>query len=262
MTDPPEPNPSAPETMLRIRDLSLAYGGLMVLEGVELALRRGEFWFLLGPNGSGKTTLLHAILGELAPRRGRVERHARLATREGIGFVPQRCDLNPTLPTTVEEFVLLGLVGLRADAPERRRRLEWALERVGLGGRERADYWSLSGGQRQRALLARALVRRPVFLILDEPTAGLDLPACEALLDCLDALNRDQALTILLVTHNLGSAPRHASHIALCARGQIIAGPARDVFDSAKLERAYGVPLRVSAGPGGALGVAIAETGS
>src|SRR3972149_11145426 len=155
---------------LPISGLVLAYGRRIILEDVNLEVRSGQFYFFLGPNGSGKTPLLRAILGVLRPRTGALWLHPDLARLDQIGFVPQRCDINPTLPTTVREFVLLGLVGLRASRNEESERLDWALDRVRLAGLGTKDYWSLSGGQRQRALVARALVRRPRPPIFDEPT--------------------------------------------------------------------------------------------
>ena len=193
---------TSPECLLQATGVRLAYGRRTVLREVNLSLRAGEFWCFLGPNGAGKTTLLRALLGALSPRSGRLWTNPALWRRDRLGFVPQRCEINPTLPTTVGEFTLLGLVGIPASAPERRARLAWALDKVGLGGLAAKDYWALSGGQRQRALVARALVRRPNVLILDEPTNGLDLAAEDTLLRFLAALNNREGLTILFVTHN------------------------------------------------------------
>ena len=168
-----------------------------------------------------------------------------MAPRERIGFVPQRCDLNPTLPTTVREFVLLGLVGLRVHRRDERERLAWALAKVGLAAMARRNYWALSGGQRQRALVARTLVRRPSLLILDEATTGLDVPTAEEFLQTVTELNRADGLTILFVTHDLTLATRHATHVALFAGGRVTAGPGRDVLSPENLHRAYGVPVEV-----------------
>jgi len=231
--------------VLSTRGLTLAYGQRTVLEDATLEVRRGEFWFFVGPNGSGKTTLLKAILGVLEPRAGELSLDPLLAPRERIGFVPQRCDLNPTLPTTVREFVLLGLVGLRVHRSDERERLAWALAKVGLAAMASRNYWALSGGQRQRALVARTLVRRPSLLILDEATAGLDVPTAEELLHTVTELNRADGLTILFVTHDLTLAARHATHVALFAGGRVTAGPGRDVLSPENLRRAYGVPVEV-----------------
>jgi ABC-type Mn2+/Zn2+ transport system ATPase subunit len=229
----------------RLRDVAAGYGSRPVLTAVNLEVLPGEFWFFLGPNGEGKTTLLKTLLGTLRPQRGTVEWRPDFADRRRWGFVPQRCDLNPTLPTTVREFVLLGLVGIRAGAAERRERLSEALNAVGLAGLAGRSYWALSGGQRQRALVARALVRRPSLLVVDEPTTGLDLAAEEALLESLAVLNRTRGLTVLFVTHELVTAARHATHAALFQGGSVLAGRVEEVFTEAGLEATYGVPVAV-----------------
>jgi ABC-type Mn2+/Zn2+ transport system ATPase subunit len=234
-----------PGVVLKTSGLTLAYGQRTVLADITLEVRRGEFWFFVGPNGSGKTTLLKAILGVLEPRAGELSLDPIVAPRERIGFVPQRCDLNPTLPTTVREFVLLGLVGLRVHRRDERERLAWALAKVGLAAMASRNYWALSGGQRQRALVARTLVRRPSLLILDEATTGLDVPTAEELLHTVTALNRTDGLTILFVTHDLTLAARHATHVALFAGGRVTAGPGRDVLSPENLHRAYGVQVEV-----------------
>lgn len=236
------------DVILKAQELTLAYGRRAVLEDVTIEVRRGEFWVLVGPNGSGKTTLLKAILGMLQPRTGELFLHPAFARRDGIGFIPQRCDLNPTLPSTVREFVLLGLVGLQVDRREERERLSWALAKVGLAGMANHDYWSLSGGQRQRALVARTLVRRPSFLVLDEPTTGLDLSTAEAFLHTIAELNRADGLTVLFVTHDLTIAARHATHVALFYEGRVHAGPGREILSPKNLERAYGIPVELGWG--------------
>jgi len=235
--------------------VSLAYGDRVVLSAVDLSIGEGEFWFLLGPNGAGKSTLLRAILGDLPARDGTIQRRPDVARPESLGYVPQRCDLNPTLPTTVREFVSLGLVGIRDARRTWRARMDWALERAGLAGLIDRDYWSLSGGQRQRALLARALVRRPSLFVVDEPTTGLDPPSEALLMRSLDELHRDgdegRPLTILFVTHDLPLAARHATHVALFLDGTVRAGPAGEVLTTEWLNRAYGLPIDLHAGAHG-----------
>jgi ABC-type Mn2+/Zn2+ transport system ATPase subunit len=223
--------------VLRASGVSLGYGRAEILRDVHLTVSRGELWFLLGGNGAGKTSFLRAVLGLLAVRRGVLELGVG---KERIGFVPQRCELNPSLPTTAGEFVELGLVGIAAARAERKARLGRALETVGLGGMERRDYWSLSGGQRQRCLIARALVRAPELLILDEPTSGLDPTSEEALLRLLADLNAARGLTMLFVTHDVELAARHATHVALFAAGGVTAGAKGEAMSEENLRRAYG----------------------
>lgn len=234
-----------PETLLRARGLELAYGTRPVLRGVDIDVRAGEFWFFLGANASGKTTLLRAILGLIEPRAGTLHLHPEHARRECVGFTPQISEVSTVLPTTVREFVSLGAVGLDLRAAERSERLAWALERVGLEGRSRASLRALSGGQRRRALVARALVRRPHLLLLDEPTEGLDVASEDALLHTVDGLFRDAGMALLFVTHKLKLAARFATHVALFAGGQVRAGPRDEVLDPATVEAAFGVPAEL-----------------
>lgn len=250
------------ETVLKTTALSLAYGRRVVLEQVNLEVRRGAFCFFLGPNGSGKTTLIRAILGILRPRAGDLWLHPALARRAHIGFVPQRCDLNPALPITVREFVLLGAVGTSMSRAEESASLDWALARVGLNGMMRWDYWSLSGGQRQRALVARALVRRPGLLILDEPTNGLDLSTEDSFLRDLTDLNRREGLTLLFVTHAIAIAARYATDIALFHSGTVESGPREKMLDRSALERAYGAQIEVTCDPSGSVAVRVGQGGA
>lgn len=249
------------DIVLSSKGLSAGYGDRAVLRDVSIEIRRGEFWFLLGPNGVGKTTFLKTVLAELRPVTGEISLHGEFAGRDAIGFVPQRCDINPTLPTTVREFVLLGLVGVRAGAAERDERLSWALDKVALGGMADKDYWSLSGGQRQRALVARALARRPRLLIVDEPTSGLDLSAGYGFLKSLVLLNRTERLTVLFVTHDLAVAARYASHIALFLDGRVEAGPAAGMLNGESLGRAYGIPVEVCRETSGTVHISLAMNG-
>lgn len=249
------------DIVLSSKGLSVGYGRQAVLKDISIEIRRGEFWFLLGPNGVGKTTFLKTVMGELRPAAGEISLHREFSGRSAIGFVPQRCDLNPTLPTTVREFVLLGLVGVRSGAGERHERLSWALEKVALGGMADKDYWSLSGGQRQRALVARALVRRPKLLIVDEPTSGLDLSAGYAFLKSLVLLNRTEHLTVLFVTHDLAIAARYATHVALFLDGRVEVGPAAEMVNGESLARAYGIPVEVCRETTGIAHVSLAMNG-
>lgn len=216
---------TASEAVIEARHLTLAYGGRPVLRDVSFTVRLGEFWCVLGPNGSGKSTLLRALLGLEAASGGSLWRHPEHARRDHVGFVPQRCEMNPALPTTVREFVSLGTVGQEVPPDEMPGRLAWALERVDLRGGAQRDYWTLSGGERQRALLARALVRRPALLLLDEPTTHLDRESEQRLLASLAALAGEGRCTPVLVTHDERIAARHATHVALLSDGTLTVSP-------------------------------------
>lgn len=204
--------------LFRLRAASVGYGAEPVLRAVEWEVHEGETWFLLGRNGSGKTTLLRALLGLLPIAAGTLERDPTRASRARIGFVPQRCEISPSLPTTVREFVLLGLVGLPSVRSERAERLGAALARTGLAGLAEHSYWSLSGGQRQRALVARALVRDPALLIFDEATSALDAQSERLVQKAVDRLMRGR--TVVVIAHRL-STVRKADQIVVLENGAI-----------------------------------------
>jgi len=245
------------EYVLETEDVFLGYEGRTVLEGIRMRVLRGQFWCFLGPNGTGKTTFLRAILGLLDPMWGWIRLHPSIRNGRRIGFVPQRHQINPVLPTTVREFVLLGCLGLRIDRREVRIRLHESLSRCGLEGKDSADFASLSGGQRQRALLARALIRKPSLLILDEPTDGLDVSIEEELLSFLAGLNREEGLTLLVVTHDLSIAEKLSTHVALFFGGRVLSGSREEILTEENLRRAYRLdrrpdgPCRISLVGGG-----------
>lgn len=234
------------DRLLVAEGLDLGYGGRPVVTGVDLVVRRGDFWFLLGPNGSGKSTFAKAVLGFLAPRAGRLRMEGGLRRGETIGFVPQHCALLPTLSTTLREFVELGFASLDVPAAERSARIGWAIGAVGLAGLEAHDVHDLSGGQRQRAMVARALVRRPELLLLDEPTSNLDPASQEALLVVLARLHRETGLTLLFVCHDVAVAARYATHVAFFHDGIVEAGDRSLLMQQGVLPRVYGLDLRVT----------------
>jgi ABC-type Mn2+/Zn2+ transport system ATPase subunit len=228
--------------VIEIKGVSVAYRSRPVLDHVDLRIDEGDFWFLLGPNGAGKTTLVKAILGMVPLRAGHISLHPDYHDRTQIGFVPQWSDLNSTLPTTVREFVGLGLAGIPAGRKERRERLRWALDKIRLTDLAGKDLWSLSGGQRQRALVARALIRRPRLFIADEPTKDLDLVAVQGLMDLLARLNSEEGLTVLFITHDLPIASRYCTHTALFMDGTVRTGSCRHSLDPEDIRRAFGLP--------------------
>lgn len=227
------------DVVYRALNVTLGYGNHVVLRGVNLEVRSGQFWSFLGPNGSGKTTLLRGFLGELKAWAGTLEVPPAIDGVTPIGFVPQRCEINPTLPITLGEFVGLGLVGTRLSKAAQREHLAWVLEALWLPDLVRQSYWTLSGGQRQRALIARALVRRPRVLVMDEPTNNLDLIAENVVLKALTDFRTHHQAACLFVTHDLVLAERYATHVGLVAQGGVLAGERADVLTQANLENLY-----------------------
>jgi ABC-type Mn2+/Zn2+ transport system ATPase subunit len=239
-----ESGPSLP--LVVAEGVTLGYGRSIVVHDVTLTVNPGEYWFLLGPNGAGKSTFARAVLGLLPTKAGRLDRGEGLDRGKSIGFVPQHCALHPTLSMTLREFVELGFGALRVPAAERATRVEWAVEVVGLAGRLGSDVHDLSGGMRQRAMVARALVRDPRLLVLDEPTSSLDPASQEALLVVLARLRRERGLALLFVCHDIAVAARYATHVALFHDGVVEAGGRELMFDEATLRRVFGLDICVS----------------
>lgn len=225
-----------PRVFMTADRVATGYRRHVVARDVSLEIRAGERWFFLGANGSGKTTLMRTLLGLIPPLAGSIAHAGGQLDRSRIGFVPQRIETSPALPTTVGEFVRLGLVGARRAVGTERTRVAHALATVGLADRETFSLWTLSGGQRQRASLARALVREPDVLLLDEPTAGLDVASEDAFLRLLVELNHERGMTLVIVTHDAGVARELATHVALFAPQGVVAGSLGDARVRASLD--------------------------
>jgi zinc transport system ATP-binding protein len=163
----------------------------------------------VGPNGAGKTTLLKVLLGLIAPDAGSVARRPNLR----IGYVPQKLDLSPTLPLTAGRFLKLADAVSHADIAE-------TLKRVGASKVEATPLQSLSGGELQRVLLARALLRKPELLVLDEPVRGVDLVGQADLYDLIAGLRSEMGLGVVLVSHDLHLVMRATDEV-LCLNGHV-----------------------------------------
>ena len=190
------------------RNVTFSYGGPPVLESASFTIERGDFASIVGPNGGGKTTLLKLILGLLQPAQGEIRVMNRPASeaRPLIGYMPQQADLDPNFPMNVTEIVLMGRLAPRmAPGPfgrEDRRLAAGIIEMLGLENVRHRSLAELSGGQRQRVLIARALACQPEILLLDEPTAHLDLHLEDEFLEIVKELN--QRMTVVMVSHDLG----------------------------------------------------------
>ena len=241
--------------IVEVQEATFGYGRNVILESVEMRIHDSEFWCFIGPNGEGKTTLIKALLGALRPKRGLVRMRPDFARRTRIGFVPQNCDLNPSVPTTIQSFVLQGTAGLAVDESNLKRRVQKSMEVMGIQRIRDRSIWRVSGGQRQRAMVARALVRDPLLMIVDEPTAGLDLAASSGLLKTITELNRQHRITVIFVTHDLQLAGRYATHLAVFKNGRVKCGPVGEVLTGENLEAAFGVPTEVRAEDSGGYSV-------
>lgn len=233
------------EVLISAKNLTLAYGSNVVFEDVSFEIEKGGLIGLVGPNGGGKTTLLRAILGALEPCEGGIIRHGDDLR---FGYVPQRRHLDPIWPLRVIDVVVMGTyasvgVGARIGSPQMAAAND-ALEAVGIGYLAEKRYAELSGGQKQRTLVARALATKPNFLVLDEPTQGMDLGSSTGILELISRLH-EQNITILIASHRLNTVANYVETIALVHDGQIQIGPRDDLLTGANLSSLYGLPVEV-----------------
>jgi len=225
------------ETVLKVSDLKHTYpGGVEVLKGIDLELKKGEFLAILGHNGSGKTTLVRHFNGLLAPTEGNVLVNG-LNTRENsiyeigkhIGYVFQNPDHQIFADTVYEEVAFSPKIrGCKED--EIKQRVKQALESVALTGYEEADPFMLSKGERQRVAVAAVLSAQPQIIILDEPTTGLDYAEQRQMMELIKKLN-EEGHTIIIITHTMWVAAEYAHKVAAIRSGEIMKfGKTRDVF--------------------------------
>ena len=241
--------------MLVIQSLSVGYGARLVLHEIDLHVQSGEILALIGPNGAGKTTLIRAVSGVIRPQAGSLKAageslagmNASQRARK-LAVVPQARNLPD--PYTVWQTVLLGrtpYLGWLGQPTERdRTRVRWALERTETLELAERHIGELSGGEQQRVLLARALAQETPLLLLDEPTAHLDLHHQTTLLDLVYALTRENHLTVLMALHDLNLAALYADRVALLVDGRLQAvGTPSEVLTAERLSEAYRLPLHV-----------------
>jgi len=231
---------------VEIHGLSFSYDGERVIEDADLVVERGEFATVVGPNGGGKTTLLKLILGLLQPDSGSVEvfgMRPELA-RARMGYVPQRSHTDMSFPATVLDVVLMGRLGktrrLGGYTKADREAASRALADVEISELALRPFSQVSGGQRQRTLIARALASEPDLLLLDEPTANLDVAMEKELYRVLLSL-RDR-LTILLVSHDLAFVSRYTDKVA-CVNRSVVMHTTSEVTPE-QINRLYGRDVR------------------
>ena len=232
------------EPVVAVRRVSFAYNGVPVVEEASFEVGEGELVCMIGPNGGGKTTLVKLILGLFKPDSGEVrvfgEEPARVRRR--IGYTPQYAHHDPQFPATVTDVVLMGRLERRWGGPYSkadRAAAAGAMEEVGVAELSKRLFNELSGGQRQRVLIARALASQPDLLVLDEPTANVDLVAETRLHEILQRLN--ERMTIIMVSHDLGFVSRMVDRV-VCVSRCVVVHPTSEI--SAEIIREmYGADL-------------------
>ena len=254
------------DAVVSFRGVRFAYPGAerrggrpFAVDGLDFDVRRAEILGVIGPNSAGKTTLVRLLTGVLAPAGGAIAVDgvplAELAARDlarRVAVVPQ--ELPQGFPFTVEQLVLMGRYphgpGRFFESDDDRRVAREAMAAVGVLDLASAPLDQLSGGERQRAVLARALAQRPRLLVLDEPTAHLDLRYQAACGELLRRLSRADGVTVLLVSHDLNLAAELADRLLLLDGGRPVAlGPPEAVLDAQRLESVFGARVVVEKSP-------------
>lgn len=229
--------------LITLDGVSASYDHHVVLHDVTLTVDRDSFTGVVGPSGSGKTTLLRLLLGTMKPHAGTVRREGR----PRVAYVPQLETVDWNFPVTVEECVLMSRPQSRLvprATAEERRDVAAVLERLGIGEVARRHIRDLSGGQQQRMFIARALLRRPELLLLDEPTSGVDVSTRHDMLHLLADLH-ESGLAIVLTTHDLNGMAAHLPHL-VCINHRIVSeGSPAEVLTPSTLEQTFGARMEV-----------------
>jgi len=232
--------------VIELQNVSYRYDSTLVLQDINLHLHKGQFAGVLGPSGAGKTTLLKLILGLIMPVRGAICADGQPMSGQAprrIAYVPQVESVDWNFPLTVEQAVLMGRTKAGSLLPwpsrEERELAQRIMKRLGIADFAKRHIRQLSGGQQQRVFLARALIAEPDMLVLDEPTAGVDMRTQEEILHLLTEINKEDGVTILLTTHDLNAAAAHFPWVICLNRTIIAQGTPEDVFTPETLNATY-----------------------
>jgi len=245
--------------MLKMSDLSCGYGTKIIINRINLHIKKGEFVCIIGPNGSGKTTLLKAITRIIKPAKGNIFLEGRdlnnIDKREIAKKMAVVSQNLPIVSMTVKEFVLLGrtphyktlqLLENESDIEV----VEHAISMTGIERLQNSLMSEISGGEVQLSLIARALAQEPWILLLDEPTAHLDITHQVNILDLIKRLNKDYQLTVIIILHDLNLASEYCDRLILMNNGQITkTGIPEEVLNSIDLEEVYKTPVVVEKNP-------------
>ena len=219
---------------IKCTDLTLGYGTQQILSGLSFEVNAGDYLCIVGENGSGKTTLMKTLLGLTKPLAGSIEFGDGVTART-IGYLPQQTDVQRDFPASVREIVLSGCLGHDGFRPfynkEDKALAQRSMERMNITDLSRRCYRELSGGQQQRVLLARALCATEKLLLLDEPVAGLDPKVTLEMYELIENLNKNDHVTVIMISHDIDKALLYASHI-LHIGSEIFFGTRQEYFDT------------------------------
>ncbi len=237
-----KPVDPAASHLIRLDEVTFGYDSETVVEDVTLGIRERDFVGVVGPSGSGKTTLLRLLLGTATPHTGTVTRLPDVA----IAYVPQLETVNWNFPVTVNECVLMARSGRVLPWTTRAERADVAavLDRLGIGHLAKRHIRELSGGQQQRMFIARALLRQPRLLLMDEPTSGVDVTSRHDMLHLLGELNAE-GMAIMLTTHDLNGVAAHLPQLVALHKSVIAQGTPHEVINGPVMEATFGAPVEV-----------------
>lgn len=230
---------------VELRDVSIKFNELSVLHNINLKIKKNDFMAIIGPNGGGKSTLLKIILGILKPDTGEVQIFGKKPedSRQLMGYLPQRVSFDHDFPIDVFNTVLSGKYhGLfKGHTPSDKKAVLKALKNVNMVDLKDRQISKLSGGQMQRVFIARAIVREPKILLMDEPMASIDPEMQNSFYNLLSILKNK--MTIVLVSHDVGTVSTHVDKIACLNRKLYYHGPAEDAAEG--LEEIYKCPIEL-----------------
>lgn len=234
-------------SLVKLESLTIGYEKKGLLQAINIAIESGQFWGILGPNGSGKSTLLKTILSLIPPVKGSVK------SSNGVvfGYVPQNEKLDPVYPVSVFELVSMGRysrvpTGKRLTVKDRAV-IEDSIDKVGISHLSDRTFRSLSGGEKQRSLLARAIAGEPDILVLDEPTAAVDIKGEAQIMSLVKSIKQETGIAVLMVSHFLNTVSAFSDHIILIDKDNDIfqAGEKTEILNSENLNKFFGLDLDI-----------------
>lgn len=228
------------QPIIKVANLSYYYDSIPALDHISFTVDKGDFLGIIGPNGAGKTTLFQCMLGIVNDYSGEINLFG-FDIRQGkkmlqtTGYVPQKKSVEQAFPATVSEIVSLGMIGNKINTES----IDSAIEFVELGAYRNKRIGELSEGQQQRVIIAKALVKQPDLLILDEPTTGIDSAAQQRFYDLLTKLNKDKGITIVWSSHDMNAVKKLASKVACIDRKLFFHGQSGDFFGNEERMKSY-----------------------
>lgn len=234
--------------LIKLENVAIGYDNQTFVDSINLSIESNQFWGVLGPNGSGKTTLLKTVLSLIPPLKGQ----ALIQNELVFGYVPQNEKFDPIFPISVYELVLMGRYSRVKPASrlsrEDKELVQKSIESVGIAHLKDRTFRSLSGGEKQRSLLARAIAGEPDVLVLDEPTASVDLKGEAEIMELVKNIQSERKLSVLMVTHFLNTISEFSDHIILIDKDSNIfqAGSKSEILKKESLDKFFGLNLNLN----------------